>query len=50
VAKAFEAANADTRIALEDDIYGLLDRFNIATDGTLVAPSEYLEVVVTKKG
>ena len=33
---------------LEADLYALLDMFNVAQDGTLVAPSEYLEVVVTK--
>jgi ubiquinone/menaquinone biosynthesis C-methylase UbiE len=49
VAKAFAAVSADSRIALAEDIYGLLDRFNIAKDGTLVAPSEYLEVVIVKK-
>jgi hypothetical protein len=27
----------------------VLDAFNVAEDGTLVAPSEYLEVVVTKR-
>jgi ubiquinone/menaquinone biosynthesis C-methylase UbiE len=50
VAKAFAAISAEARIGLAGDIYGLLDRFNIAKDGTLVAPSEYLEVVVFKKG
>lgn len=48
VVKAFAALKADEREALEADLYALLDRFNIASDGTLVAPSEYLEVVVTK--
>jgi len=27
----------------------LLGKFNVAKDGTLVVPSEYLEVVITKK-
>jgi ubiquinone/menaquinone biosynthesis C-methylase UbiE len=49
VLKAFAAIDADARIALEADIMGLLDRFNIAKDGTLVAPSDYLEVIVTKR-
>ena len=34
--------------ALEADLYALLDEFNVAKDGTLVVPSAYLEVVVTK--
>ena len=48
--KAFAALDADGRKALEADIRALLDTFNDATDGTLVAPGEYLEVVITKKG
>ena len=50
VVKAFAALDSDGRKALEADIRALLDTFNDATDGTLVAPGEYLEVVVTKKG
>jgi len=49
VVKAFAAIDSEARTALEADLYALLDRFNIATDGTLVIPSEYLEVVITKK-
>jgi ubiquinone/menaquinone biosynthesis C-methylase UbiE len=49
VVKAFAAIDPEARNALEADLYGLLDTFNIATDGTLVIPSEYLEVVITKK-
>jgi hypothetical protein len=49
VLKAFEALDAVKGAALERDIAALLDRFNVAEDGTLVAPSEYLEVVITKK-
>jgi ubiquinone/menaquinone biosynthesis C-methylase UbiE len=50
VAKAFAAVSAEARAGLAEDIYALLERFNIAKDGTLVAPGEYLEVVVFKKG
>jgi SAM-dependent methyltransferase len=46
--KTFAAIDPDRRPALETDILALLNRFNTATDGTLVAPGEYLEVVVTK--
>jgi ubiquinone/menaquinone biosynthesis C-methylase UbiE len=49
VVKAFEAIDAQPREALEADIYALIDKFNIAEDGTLVLPSEYLEAVISKK-
>ena len=47
VVKALDAAAG---AALETDIDALLEKFNVATDGTLVVPSEYLEVVVTRNG
>ena len=47
--KAFAAIDPEAREALEADLYALLDKFNVAEDGTLVVPSEYLEVVITKK-
>jgi SAM-dependent methyltransferase len=47
--KAFAAVDPDRRPALEADVLALLDRFNTATDGTLVAPGEYLEIIVTRK-
>lgn len=49
VLKAFAAIDAEARQALEADLYALLDKFNVAEDGTLVVPSEYLEVVITKR-
>ena len=49
VVKAFAALDGEAREALAADIHALIDRFNTAQDGTLVVPSEYLEVVVTKK-
>jgi ubiquinone/menaquinone biosynthesis C-methylase UbiE len=49
VVKAFAAINPEAREALEADLYVLLDKFNVAKDGTLVVPSEYLEVVITKR-
>jgi SAM-dependent methyltransferase len=49
VVKAFAAIRPDEREALEADLYALLGKFNVAKDGTLVVPSEYLEVVITKK-
>ncbi len=47
--KAFAALDAEKGKTLEADILALMARMNIAKDGTLVLPSEYLEVVVTKK-
>jgi ubiquinone/menaquinone biosynthesis C-methylase UbiE len=49
VLKAFAAIDAEAREALEADLYALLDACNVAKDGTLVVPSAYLEVVITKK-
>jgi ubiquinone/menaquinone biosynthesis C-methylase UbiE len=49
VLKAFASLEAKKGEALEADLYALLDEFNTARDGTLVVPSEYLEVVITKK-
>ena len=49
VVKAFAAIDPEAREALEADLYALLDTFNVAEDGTLVVPSEYLEVVITKR-
>jgi ubiquinone/menaquinone biosynthesis C-methylase UbiE len=49
VLKAFAAIDPKARAALEADLYALLDEFNVAEDGTLVIPSEYLEVVITKQ-
>jgi ubiquinone/menaquinone biosynthesis C-methylase UbiE len=49
VLKAFASLNPEARKALEKDLFALLDQNNVAKDGTLVLPSEYLEAVITKK-
>ena len=49
VVKAFAAIDPQARAALEADLHDLLDKFNVADDGTLVIPSGYLEAVITKK-
>jgi ubiquinone/menaquinone biosynthesis C-methylase UbiE len=49
VLKAFAAIDAKARDALEADLFALIDEFNVADDGTLVIPSEYLEVVATRR-
>ena len=48
VLKTFAALPPQGQEALAKDFLELFDRFNRATDGTLIAPSEYLEVVVVK--
>jgi SAM-dependent methyltransferase len=47
--KAFGALDTEKQEALAADLIALCEKFNRATDGTLVAPSEYLEVVITCK-
>jgi len=49
VLKAFAALEPAKQPALADDLMGLIARFNRAKDATMVVPSEYLEVVITKK-
>ncbi|RYY99016.1 MAG: class I SAM-dependent methyltransferase, partial [Comamonadaceae bacterium] len=49
VHKAFAALPEDGARALERDLIALLDRLNVAGAGSLVVPSEYLEVVVTRR-
>lgn len=46
--KAFAALDGDKAGALEDDILELIAQFNCAGDGTMIVPSEYLEVVIQK--
>ena len=46
VHKTFGALDPGKQEALAADLIGLAQRFNSATDGTLAAPSEYLEVVI----
>jgi SAM-dependent methyltransferase len=47
--KAFAALDADKQDSLTRDLVELAMRFNRYGDSTLVAPSEYLEVVITRK-
>lgn len=49
VLKAFAALDEEAKRALEADIHGLIAEFNIARDGTVVIPGEYLEVVISKQ-
>jgi SAM-dependent methyltransferase len=47
--KSFGALDAGKQESLSTDLIALAEQFNRATDGTLVAPSEYIEVVITCK-
>jgi ubiquinone/menaquinone biosynthesis C-methylase UbiE len=49
VLKAFAALDEEARPKLEADLLALLDQVNAAKDGTLVAPSEYLEAIVVRQ-
>jgi SAM-dependent methyltransferase len=46
--KAFAALDDEEAERLERELLALADAHNVATDGTLKVPSEYLEVVVTR--
>jgi ubiquinone/menaquinone biosynthesis C-methylase UbiE len=47
--KAFEAIDDAGKAALTHDIVDLIKRMNTSGDATMVVPSEYLEVVITKR-
>jgi ubiquinone/menaquinone biosynthesis C-methylase UbiE len=46
--KAFAALDEQNRKRLAADLLELIERLNVADDGTMIVPSEYLEVVITK--
>lgn len=48
VLKAFAALEPAAQARLEEDLIGTIARFNRDRDGSMVAPSEYLEIVITK--
>lgn len=49
VLKAFASLPAEGQAALASDLLALVGRTNVATDGTVVIPSAYLEVVVIRR-
>jgi ubiquinone/menaquinone biosynthesis C-methylase UbiE len=49
VLKTFAALPEAGQAALRDDFLSLAGKFNCSRDATLVAPSEYLEIVITKR-
>jgi hypothetical protein len=49
VLKAFGALDATSQQDLHNDLYALIVRMNKSGDTTMVVPSEYLEVVITRR-
>lgn len=47
--KAFDSLDLSRQEALSADLSALIAAMNVADDGTMIVPSEYLEVVVTKR-
>ena len=47
--KAFGALDESKRSYLHDDLVALIARMNKASDGTMVVPSEYLEIIIVKR-
>jgi ubiquinone/menaquinone biosynthesis C-methylase UbiE len=47
--KAFAALDTASQQRLRDDILALIATMNRASDGTMVVPSEYLEIVIVKR-
>lgn len=48
VHKAFLALDDDGRKALERDILATIGRFDVATDGSMNVPAEYLEIIIQR--
>jgi len=48
VLKTFAALEPAGQAALQRDLMALIDRFNRSGDGSMVVPSEYLEIVITR--
>jgi ubiquinone/menaquinone biosynthesis C-methylase UbiE len=48
VLKTFAALDPARQQALQQDLLALVGQFNRANDGTVVVPSEYLEIVITR--
>lgn len=46
--KAFQSLSEEHAGSLREDILALIGRFNRVIDGTMVVPSDYLEIVITR--
>ncbi|ROZ71472.1 class I SAM-dependent methyltransferase [Ramlibacter sp. WS9] len=49
ILKAFAALDEDKQHALAEDLIGLMNQFNRGGHGGLVVPSDYLEIVITRR-
>jgi ubiquinone/menaquinone biosynthesis C-methylase UbiE len=49
VLKTFAALEPAAQAALQGDLMALIERFNRSGDGSMVVPSEYLEIAITRK-
>jgi len=49
IVTAFQSLDTAGQQGLSQDLMDLLEKYNIAKDGTLVVPSEYLEAVAIKR-
>jgi ubiquinone/menaquinone biosynthesis C-methylase UbiE len=49
VQKAFQSLDAEGQDGLERDLEEFLDRWNVSGDQTIAVPSDYLEVVATRR-
>ena len=47
--KAFAALDQASQQNLHNDLYALIVRMNKSGDTTMVVPSDYLEVVITRR-
>jgi ubiquinone/menaquinone biosynthesis C-methylase UbiE len=47
--KTYAALEPAAQAALTDDLLALIGRFNRTTNGAMVVPSEYLEIVITQR-
>ena len=49
VLKAFAALEPAKQVELQNDLHALVVRMNRSGDSTMIVPSEYLEIVITKR-
>jgi SAM-dependent methyltransferase len=47
--KAFGALEPAAQVLLADDLKGVVERFNRSGDKTMIVPSEYLQIVITRR-
>jgi hypothetical protein len=47
--KTFAAVDPAGQVAVGHDVMELIAKFNRAADGSVVIPSEYLEIVITRR-